>query len=101
MPAKQTLRVQWLVIRLGRVQHHLDNTINMAIRRDQSANFQTQPLCDRRSNLILVECLSFDLAAFHDITGQCPEHRLVAKIEAKTLHAPQEFALAVTDRSKL
>ncbi|KDB04752.1 hypothetical protein U879_05125 [Defluviimonas sp. 20V17] len=47
MPSKQTLRIQWPIIRLGRVQHHLDDTINMAIRRDQSANFQTQPLCDR------------------------------------------------------
>lgn len=69
--------------------------------RDQPANFETQPFCDGRANLILIECFAFDLAALDDITGECASHRLVAKIKAKTFHASQELSLTVANRSKL
>ena len=101
MPAEQSLCVQWLVIRLRRVQHHLDDPIDMAIRRDQPADFEPQPFCNGRPNLILVERLAFDLAALDDITGESSQHRLIAKIKAKALHASQELALPVADSGKL
>ena len=47
MPSKQTLLGQWYGISLSRIEHHLDNTIDMAIGGRQCTDIKTQAARDR------------------------------------------------------
>ena len=69
MPVKQPLRRQWLIIVLGRVHDHLDNTVDVAVRPRQAADVDSEPACDRGAHLVSIEILPLDLARFENILG--------------------------------
>ena len=47
---------------LGRVEHHLDDALDIAVSGRQRADIHPQPAGDRRAHLVAVELLAFDLA---------------------------------------
>src|SRR5262249_49262908 len=58
---------------------------------------QGEPPGDRRTELLGVERLPFDLAALDHVAGQRLENRLLLKVETERLHVPDEPALPVAD----
>ena len=49
MPSIQAPGSQWRVVLLGRVQHHVDHTINVSVRRRQCSDVDSESAGDGRS----------------------------------------------------
>src|SRR5690554_5644759 len=62
MPAKQSFVRQLLRVVLGRVEHHLDHTINVSIGWQECAYVEAQVPGNGRTHLLAIEDLAFDLA---------------------------------------
>jgi hypothetical protein len=97
VPGKEAFGGQRLVEPARGVEHHLDDPLDITVRRLQDADVHTQPPGDRRANLLGVELLPLDLAAFDHVAGQRLEDCLLPKVEPERLHVPDESALPVAD----
>ena len=62
----------------------------------QSADVHSESSRDRRTNLVDVQFLALDLAAFENIFGQGLQHCFLLQLEAEALHAANQPALPVT-----
>ena len=68
--------VSGCVVLLRRVEHHLDHAFDVAIDGRQAADVHAEAPRDGRADLLGIERLAFDLAAFQDVVGQGVENRL-------------------------
>ena len=79
----------------GGGERHLDDAVEVAIRRRQTADVQTEAVCNRRADLVGNEYLSLDLARLHDIFGERAQRGFAANLETQGLHAAEQFSLDV------
>ena len=100
MPVEQASRGQWLLVVLGRIQHHFDDALDVAVCRRQPADFDSEPACDRGTHLVPVELFPLDLARFEDVLGKSLQYSLRFKLETETLHAPDQAPLPVPNLSQ-
>jgi hypothetical protein len=98
MPAEETLRGQWLVIVLRRVQHHLHDAFDVTVGRPQPADVDAESTRDRRADLVRVQRLAFDLAALQHVLGKRPKNGLLPHPEAQCLHLTDQPPLPVPGR---
>ena len=101
MPTEETLLSEGFCETLRCIQHQLDDAIDAAVHVAQAGDVDAQAAGDRGADLRCIEHLALDLAAGHHILGQGIEHRLLAKVKAKGLHAAQEPTLPVAHRCEL
>ena len=97
MPAEQSLVGQRLREALRRIEHHLDDALDLAIGCHAAGHLDAQPPGDGGTHLVAIEVLAFDLAGLQDVQRQRPQLRLFLKREAKPFHPAQEAALPVPD----
>ncbi|WP_247321009.1 hypothetical protein [Bradyrhizobium sp. 141] len=62
--------VRTVGILLRRVEHHLDDALDVAIRRNQPADIHAEPPGDRRTHLIATKDSTFDLAGLQHVLSQ-------------------------------
>src|SRR6185312_16276069 len=101
MPAEQALGCKRFGVFFGRVEHHFDDALDVAVGRSESADIDPKPTRERRAHLILVEDLALDLARFHDLFGEGLKGRLFLESESQRFHPPDQAPLAVSDRGEL
>ena len=80
-----------------RVEHHLDNTLDLAVRLSRTGGIQAKTARDRRTDLLGVQLLAFDFARLDDIFGESLQDCLLPEIEAKRLHPADQPALLMPD----
>ena len=97
MPAEQALPGKGLRVELGCIQHHLDDAVDSAVGVAQPGGVDAKTTGDRGAYLSCIERLALDRVAGDNVLGQRTEQGLLAKVEAKGLHAPQKPALPVPD----
>ena len=83
-----------------RVEHHLDNALDPAVRLSQTGGIQAKTARDRRTDLLGVQLLAFDFARLDDIFGESPQDSLLTEIEAERLHPADQPALLMPDSSQ-
>ena len=86
MPAEETLRGQRLLVVLRRIEHHLDDALDVPVSRLQTADVDSEPTRDRRTNLVGIQLLAFDLAALEHVLSQREENGFFPDFEAEGLH---------------
>lgn len=79
-----------------RIEHHLDNTLDMTVCGLQSAEVHPEAPGDRRADLLGVELLAFDLAALENIGGQGLKDSFLLEPESQGFHMTDQPALPVT-----
>ena len=82
---------------LRSIQHHGDYTIDMPVRRGQSADIHAQPPGKRGANRVRVEFLALDLAGLEYIVGEHLQGRLIAQADAEVVHTPEQTPLRVVN----
>ena len=100
VPAEQPLLGQRLGVVLRGVEHHLDDALNVAVRRRQRADIHAETPGDGGAHLIPVEDFALDLAGLEHVLGQGLEHGLRAKAKSERFHAPDQPPLPVADGGK-
>lgn len=60
MPAKQALRRERLLVLLGRVQHHLNDAVDIPADWSVAADIDTDAASDRGADLVRVQVFAFD-----------------------------------------
>jgi len=71
--------VGWrVIVILCRIEHHLDDALDIPVSGGQSANAQTKTTCNRRAHLVGIKNFAFDLGRFENVLCQRAEHRLFA-----------------------
>mgnify|MGYP007050449361 CR=1 FL=1 len=98
MPAEQPFFGERCREILRGIEHHLDDTLDIAIGWGEPADIHAKPAGDGGTNLFPVEPLALDLAGFDDILGEGAQDGLGAQIEAERFHAADQSALAMTHR---
>src|SRR5215813_1986494 len=88
VPAPQPVGREWTVIMLCRVEYHLNDAVDVPVGGLQSADLHAQPSRQRRSHLLQIETLAFDLAALHHVGGEGFESRLLIERKSQRLHTP-------------
>lgn|SRR5579883_1461259 len=91
MPGTEPAGSKGLVIVARGIEHHLDDTLHVTVRRFQGAGIHAQAPGDRRPDLFGVQLLSFDLAA------QSLQDGLLAKGKTEGLHMADQPSLPVAD----
>jgi hypothetical protein len=97
VPVVQSVCGKWLVVAPRRVEHHLDDALDVAIGPPESADVHAEATRDRRLHFRRIERLPLDVAALHHVLDQRPEHRLALQIEAEGLHSAEKATLPVPD----
>ena len=92
MPVEQPATRQGDVA-LRRIEHHLDDTLDIAIRWQKPADFDSEPTGDRRAHLVPIKLLAFDIARFKDFLGEAMQHGFRAKLETEALHPSDQTPL--------
>jgi hypothetical protein len=67
VPREESLCGQSLGIVTGRIQSHLDNTIDVAIRGFEATDVDSEAASDRGTNLFGIKRLSLDFAALEHV----------------------------------
>ena len=86
MPGEQAVLGERRRKVLGRVEHHLDHAVDVAVRRGEGSDIHAEAAGDRGSHLILVEQFAFDFAGLEDVFGEGLENRFSAQVEAERMH---------------
>src|SRR5579871_170722 len=100
MPAEQALGCKRLGVFFGRVEHHLDDALDVTVGRSEPADIHAEAARERGAHLTLVEDFALDLARLQDFLGERLKGRLSLQPEAKRLHPSDQAPLAVTDRGE-
>ena len=95
MPRKQPFFRQGLGVVPGGVERHLDDAVDVAVRRWKAADIQTEALCNRRAHLVGGEYFSLDLARLDDILGERAQRGFAAHLETQGFHPTEQFSLDV------
>ena len=95
MPPEQPLRRQRLAVALCRVEHHLDDALDMAVGRLQPADVDAKLARDRRADLIGIQPVALDLAALDHVVGESAEDGFLPQPETERFHLADEPALQV------
>src|SRR5260221_13161335 len=67
MPAEEPVRGERLVVPARGIEHHLDDPLDMAIRRLECSDIDSEAAADPRTDLFRVELVSLDLAALEHV----------------------------------
>ena len=92
--------VSGLIVVPRRVEHHLDNAFDLAVRRFDAADIDAETTRDRGTHLARVQCLALDVAALDDVFSEGLEDRLLLKRKPQGFHAAKQPALPMTDRNQ-
>jgi hypothetical protein len=95
MPAEQLRFRQGISEILDRIEHHLDDTFDVAVFARQSATLHTQTARQGGANLIAVEMLTLDLTGFQDFFGQRTQYRFGAELKTEPFHPPNQPSLMI------
>jgi hypothetical protein len=101
MPTKPPLCGEFVAEFLRGVEHHLDDTFDVAVDRRQGRSLDSQAAGNRGPNLAPVQDLAFDLAGLEHVFGQRLENGLLAQRKAERVHATYQLSLSMPDRRKL
>ena len=95
VPGEQALFGQRRGVVPGSVEGHVDNAVDVAVRRRQTAGIQAEAACNRRAHPVRGENFAFDLARFHNVFRERAQNGLVAEREPQRLHPAEQFSLSV------
>ncbi len=90
VPAEQSFSCERGPIVLRGVERHLDDALDVPVRRQEGADVHPQAAREGGSDLLPVEGLSLDLARLEDVLGERVERGLLAEPEAEAFHPPDE-----------
>ncbi len=90
MPCEQPLRREWFIVVARGVEHHFNDSFDVAVHRFEASDIDAQASRDRGADLLRVEIFPLDFAALEHVVGEGLEHGLLAELEAKTFHAAQQ-----------
>jgi hypothetical protein len=82
------------------IEHHFDDAFHVSVHGFETPGIHAEPPCYRGTNLIRVQVLSLDFAAFDYVLGQGSEKGFFLEGESESVHAPHESALLVADGSE-
>src|SRR5690242_4368176 len=100
MPAEQPLSNQWSCVLCGRIHHQLNDAVDVAVRRHETAGIEAQLAGDRGPDLRAVEFLAFDLARLDDVFSQGAKVSLAPQGEAQAFHLAEQTPLLAGDAGK-
>ena len=100
-PSEKSCRGKRPVVAAPRIEHHLDDAFDFAVRLFQPAGIQAETTGDRRTNLLGIQLFLFDSARLDDILGESPQDCLLSEIEAERFHPPNQSALPMSNRGFL
>src|ERR1700676_1139818 len=83
VPRKKPFCGKWLIVVARSIEHHFNDSLDVAIGGLECADVDAEPACNRRSDLLGVQLLPLDLAALEDVAGEGFEHGLLLEIEAE------------------
>ena len=95
VPREQPLFGQGRSVVPGSIERHLDNTVDIAVRRRQSAGVQPEAAREGRAHLVGGKDFALDLAGFHDILGEHAQGGIAAHLETQSFHAAEQLPLGV------
>ena len=98
VPPEQTIFGQRFRVFLRGVENHVDDPVDMTVRRRKPTNVQPETARQRRTDLIAIENLAFDLTGLDDLFGERLQRGLVAQPQPQRLHAANQPALLVAHR---
>ena len=100
VPREEPFGCEWLTVVAGGVEDHLDDSLDVPVRRLQRADVHAEPAGDRRSHLVGFELFPLDLTALEDVGGQRPQDGFLPEFEAQRFHAADQPALPVAHRGQ-
>ena len=96
MPGEEPFFGQRLLISLCRIEHHLNDTLDIAVGSRQSADIDSQTARNGGAHLIPVENLAFNLTRLQDIFRQGLQNSFGPELKAERFHASDEASLPMT-----
>lgn len=98
MPRKEPVSGERLVIMAGGVEHHLNDSLDMAVCRLKCADIHAKAARNRGADLLSVKLFPLDLTALEHISRQGVQDGLLTEVEAEGFHATDQSTLSVTNR---
>ena len=83
MPPEEAVRHERLIVVSSRVEHHLDDALDVPVRGLQRAHVHAEPPGNRRPDLLGFQSLSLDLAALQNVSGQGLENGFLLELDPK------------------
>ena len=96
VPGEESVGGERLVVVARRVQHHLDDAFDVAVRGHNAPDIHPEAARDGGAHLLSVQRLAFDLAALDHVVGQRLKDGLLLKREPQRLHLAEQATLLVT-----
>ena len=90
-------RTALAAVGLSGVEHHLNDTFDIALRGNKADDIHAKAPRDRRAYLAWVKLFAFDLTGFNNVLGKGLQDRLFAQPKTKHLHTPGQPALLVAN----